>query len=113
MGWEKGLRVPRGRLRTLDSTLSGLHVSVHVRGAQSLVLNFTYKRSRVVRLTGPSHPTRFGKGAQRLYADVADGHRNQSNDEGYRPPRADLIISATSISAALVPFTSLPAAVRA
>ena len=31
MAWKQGLRVPRGRLRTLDSTLSGLQVSVTVR----------------------------------------------------------------------------------
>jgi hypothetical protein len=32
MTGETGLRVPRGRLRTPDSTLSGSAVSVHVRG---------------------------------------------------------------------------------
>ena len=32
IGWKRGLRVPRGRLQTLDSTLSGSAVSVHVHG---------------------------------------------------------------------------------
>lgn len=45
MTGETGLRVPRGRLRTLDSTLSGSAVSVQVRG------RFKARQSKEVELT--------------------------------------------------------------